>query len=173
MRIINGDTLLERVQKLKNNDLGCDDLVNQVLDMIREEPELALDEPYYGELVYQVTIPIEPKTKKNNQKIMKNYKTGKTFIGQSDAYRQYEKSSLWFLKPLNIDYPVIVKCLFYRKDKHRVDITNLLSAVSDVLVKKHTIKDDSFDIVVGNDGSRVLVDSKNPRTEIYIYKVKE
>lgn len=126
-----------------------------------------------GELVYKTVIPIEPKTKKNSQRIMRNSKTGKNFIAQSSTYTSYEKSALWFLKALKIDYPVIITCLFYRKDNHRVDVTNLLSAISDILVKKKTIMDDSFNIVVGNDGSRVLVDTKNPRTEIYIYKIKE
>ena len=124
-----------------------------------------------GELVYKVTIPVEPKTKKNHQRILKS-KTGKPFISQSKEYTDYEKKALWFLRPLKIDYPVIVTCLFYRKNNHRIDITNLLSAISDVLVKKQTVLDDSFNIIIGNDGSRVLIDKDNPRTEVYIYKIK-
>lgn len=124
------------------------------------------------ELIYQVVIPIEPKTKKNNQQILKNKNTGKRFIAQGPAYQQYEKQALWFLRSLGIDYPIHIKYLFYRKDKHRVDLTNLMEAINDILVKKGTIKDDSFNILVSLDGSRVLIDHDNPRTEIYIYKIE-
>lgn len=174
MKAIDGDSLELKIQKLKEGkkDLSSVDILNQVLTLVREEPELALDEPYYGELVYQTSIPFEPKTKKNNQRILKNHKTGKHFIAQSVEYKHYSDSAKWFLRPLEIDYPVIIKCLFYRKTHQRIDITNLLSAISDILVEKRVIKDDSFNIVVGNDGSRVLVDKDNPRTDIFIYKVK-
>jgi len=124
------------------------------------------------ELIYQVTIPLEPKTKKNHQQILKNKNTGKRFIAQGPAYQQYEKQALWFLRPLGIDYPIHIKCLFYRKNKHKVDLTNLMEAINDILVKKGTIKDDSFNIVVSLDGSRVLIDPENPRTEVYIYKIE-
>lgn len=124
------------------------------------------------ELIYQVVIPIEPKTKKNHQQILKNKNTGKRFIAQGPAYQQYEKQALWFLRPLGIDYPIHIKYLFYRKNKHRVDLTNLMEAINDILVKKGTIKDDSFNIIVSLDGSRVLVDPENPRTEVYIYKIE-
>lgn len=174
MKPIDGQNLEEKIKALREShkDLPSLDLLNQCLDLVREAPELALDEPYYGELVYQTSIPFEPKTKKNNQRILKNHKTGKHFIAQSVEYKHYSDSAKWFLRPLEIDYPVIIKCLFYRKTHQRIDITNLLSAISDILVEKRVIKDDSFNIVVGNDGSRVLVDKENPRTDIFIYKVK-
>lgn len=173
-KIVNGDNIEKKVNALKegHKDLSSVDLLNQCLDIIREEPELAI-EPDYGDLIYQVTIPIEPKTKKNHQRILKNHKTGKNFIAQGSEYKQYENKALWFLRPLGIDYPVNIQCVFYRKNNQRVDLSNLISAIMDILVKKGTIKDDSFNIAYSNDGSRVFVDKDNPRTEIYIYKIRE
>lgn len=56
----------------------------------------------------------------------------------------------------------------------RVDITNLLGALHDVLVRAGVLADDSSlseRIVVGVDGSRVFVDRENPRTEVEITEV--
>ncbi len=56
-----------------------------------------------------------------------------------------------------------------------MDITNLHSALHDILVASGVLKDDSSlspRIVVGTDGSRVLVDRENPRTEVEITEAK-
>lgn len=118
------------------------------------------------------TIPINPVTKKNNQQILTNSKTGKPFIAQSQRYRQYEKDAGYFIKGkgLKIDYPVNVKCVYYRATRHRVDLVNLLECTLDVLVKYEVLADDNCNIVQAHDGSRVLYDKKNPRTEIEITK---
>ena len=117
-----------------------------------------------------ILIPLEPKTKKNSQQIVN--KGGRPFLIQSKAYRQYEKDAMIFLKPLGIDYAVNVRCLFYMKTHRRVDLTNLLEAIDDVMVKAGTLKDDNCDIVAGHDGSRVYYDKDNPRTEIYIEEIE-
>ena len=67
-----------------------------------------------------------------------------------------------------IDYPVNVKCVFYMPTRRRVDLTNLLEAVDDVLVRSGVLADDHSGIVVSHDGSRVLYDKENPRTEVEI-----
>lgn len=54
-----------------------------------------------------------------------------------------------------------------------VDLVGLLQAVDDVMVHYGTIKDDNSRIVAGHDGSRVLYDKENPRTEIVIEKIGE
>lgn len=139
-------------------------------------------------ILYQAMIPLNPKTKKNNQDIMFRsslkggfYKkttygfkyVGVPFISQNNAYKQYENSAGWFLKklPEPISEPVNVKCTFYRPDRKRVDLTNLLEAIDDILVKYKIIKDDTFTILAGHDGSRVLIDKDNPRTEIEITRI--
>ena len=55
--------------------------------------------------------------------------------------------------------------------RRRVDLTNLLEALDDMLVKANVIKDDCRDIVVSHDGSRVYWDKDNPRIEVEILKV--
>ncbi len=122
-----------------------------------------------------ITIPLNPITKKNSQRIIKNRATGKPLIIQSETYKQYEKDCGVFLgnwkDPIN--YPINLKCLFYRKDRRGVDLSNCLEAIQDVLVKYGVIKDDKHNIVVSVDGSRVLYDRENPRTEIYIERSGE
>lgn len=76
-----------------------------------------------------------------------------------------------FLHPLPeepIDYPVEVRCLFYMPTRRRVDLTNLLEGIDDVLVNASVLADDNSQIVVSHDGSRVLYDKENPRTEVEI-----
>ena len=46
-------------------------------------------------------------------------------------------------------------------------MVNLLEAIDDVLVHYKLIVDDSAAYIGGHDGSRVLYDKENPRTEIY------
>lgn len=125
-----------------------------------------------SEILYQAMIPINPRTKKNNQKIIYNRKTKSPMIVQSDKYKQYERDSGWFLKrtanPIN--EPVNIKCLFYRDSERRCDLTNLLEAIDDILIKYKIIADDNFKIIVSHDGSRVYVDKDHPRTEIEITK---
>lgn len=139
-------------------------------------------------IIYQAMIPLNPRTKKNGQEIMFNSKlkngffkktayglkyVGVPFISQNDRYKQYEHDAGWFLKkiPQPISEPVNVKCIFYRENETRCDLTNLLEAIDDILVKYKILKDDNFKIIVGHDGSRVMIDKKNPRTEIEITKI--
>lgn len=122
------------------------------------------------ELIYSAMIPLEPRTKKNSQQIIKDRKTRALKIIQNDKYIQYEKDSGWFLKkpPVPFNFPVNVKCVFYRSTVRRVDLTNLLEAIDDILVKYKVLEDDNFKILASHDGSRVYVDRDHPRTEIYI-----
>lgn len=124
-------------------------------------------------ILYEATIPLNPKTKKNNQRILINGKTGKPFVAQNAKYKEYEKDAGWFLKPLHspIAEPVNVKCLFYRDSARRVDLTNLLEAIDDILVKYRILEDDNYNIIVSHDGSRVLIDKDKPRTEIEITSI--
>lgn len=116
-------------------------------------------------------IELPPVTKKNSQRMIQ--RNGRMIPIPSKAYVEYEKAAGWFLKPLGIDYPVNIKALYYMPTRRRVDKTNLESALCDVLVKHGVIEDDNSRIVVSTDGSRVLYDKENPRTEIYITEMKE
>lgn len=118
------------------------------------------------------TIPLAPVTKKNSQRIMHSSKTGKSFIMPSKKYIDYEAEAVWHCKKAGvhepIDYPVEVKALFYMPTRRRVDLTNLLEALDDVLVEAGVLEDDHSGILVSHDGSRVLYDKQRPRTEIVI-----
>lgn len=123
-------------------------------------------------MVKIINIPLPPVTKKNSQRIMHSSKTGKPFIMPSQQYRDYEAKAAWHCKKARvqrpIEEPVEVKCLFYMPTRRRVDLTNLLESIDDVLVRAGVLKDDHSGIIVSHDGSRVLYDKQNPRTEVYI-----
>lgn len=119
--------------------------------------------------LYRAVIPLNPRTKKNSQQIFRK-KNGAPYISQSEEYKQYERDAGWFLRPVPvpINKPVNVRCVFYRDSERRCDLTNLLEAVDDILVKYKILADDNFKIIAAHDGSRVFVDREHPRTEIYI-----
>lgn len=124
-------------------------------------------------MTHHYTIPGPPRTKKNSQRIFRNAKTGRPFITRSAAYTDFEAAASYFLKPLPpepIDSPCRVTCLYYMPTKRIVDLTNLMEATHDVLVKCGVLADDNSRIVVSVDGSRVLYDKENPRTEIEIWE---
>lgn len=117
-------------------------------------------------------IPLPPVTKKNHQQI--RFSGGRSWIAQSERYRQYEADCLRLIPApyrKRIARPVNIKAIYYMPSARRVDISNLHSALHDVLVKAGVIMDDSSlspRIVAGTDGSRVCIDRKHPRTEIEI-----
>ena len=120
--------------------------------------------------IYNAMIPMNPRTKKNSQKIIRNPRTKALMIVQSEEYKQYEKDAGWFLRQpaAPISEPINIKCIFYRDSRRRVDLTNLLEAIDDILVKYKIIADDNFEIIRGHDGSRVYIDKDRPRVEIEI-----
>lgn len=118
----------------------------------------------------KITIPIAPVTKKNHGQIVKM--GGKPRLLPSKQYREYEAEAGIFLKRLEISTPVNLKCLFYMPTRRIVDLVGLLQAADDVLTAYGVILDDNSRIVVSHDGSRVLYDKENPRTEIEITEGK-
>lgn len=115
------------------------------------------------------TVPLIPISKKNSQQILTNKATGRPFIMPSKKYKEYEKAAARYIpKGVFINAPVNIKCLFYMPTKRRVDLTNLLEAIDDVMVKAGLLADDDFTVIESHDGSRVLFDKENPRTEVYI-----
>lgn len=113
------------------------------------------------------TIPLTPITKKNSQQIIK-LPDGRPCIVPSSQYRKYEREACKHLQPLGIDYPVNVKAIYYMPTLRKVDLTNLHSALHDILVAAGVLIDDNFRIIVSTDGSRVEHDKLRPRTEVEI-----
>lgn len=125
----------------------------------------------------KITVPLPPITKKNSMRIVRNRKTGKRRIMPSQQYMDYEAEAVWHCKRARvqrpIEEPVEVKCLFYMPTRRRVDLTNLLESIDDVLVRAGVLKDDYSGIIVSHDGSRVLYDKDNPRTEVFILEKED
>ena len=119
----------------------------------------------------KLTIKLPPVTKKNSMQIVGNGK--RPMLIPSAQYRRYERDAGWFLKPLAIAEPVNIRAIDFMPARRKVDITNLDSALMDVLVKYGVIADDNCRVVVSTDGSRVMYDKENPRTEVTITKSKE
>lgn len=118
----------------------------------------------------------QPRIKKNSQQIMIG-KNGSRFIAQSQLYKDFETDCLWQLKTVKSKLPgpppYNVKCIYYRNDRRKCDLTNLEEATDDILVKAGVLEDDNFTVIGGHDGSRVKYDKNNPRTEITITCLSE
>lgn len=124
-------------------------------------------------MVIKLIIKGKPITKKNSMRMVTNKKTGRVFPMPSKAFVDYKKVFMSQVRrpKQTIDQPVNVQAVYYMPTRHRVDITNLLSATHDLLVDAGVLEDDNCKIVVGVDGSRVFYDKENPRVEITILEV--
>ncbi len=130
---------------------------------------------FNGELKF--IVPLNPVTKKNSGQVTKS-----GMVLPSKAYRRYEKEALKLIPPdvrLHINEPVNVKALYYMKTdyyaperKAKVDLCNLHNAAHDVMVTAGVLEDDNCRIIVATDGSRVLHDKRNPRTEVTITRIE-
>lgn len=121
----------------------------------------------------KLVIPINPVTKKNHsQVVMIN---GRPMVLPSKPYKEFEKACKEYIPVMEqpIDYPINLKCHYYMQTRRKCDITNLLQATCDILVKYGVLEDDNYTIVASTDGTRVFYDKENPRTEIYIEKKDE
>lgn len=116
------------------------------------------------------TIPIEPVTKKNHSQVVMI--KGRPVVLPSKPYQEYEKKCKQYIPKISepINYPINLKCHFYKGTHRKCDLTNLLQAVCDILVKYRILEDDNYSIVSTTNGSEVFYDKENPRTEIYIEK---
>ena len=57
--------------------------------------------------------------------------------------------------------------------RYKVDLSNLEEAICDILVHYGVLADDNRNIVATMDGSKVLWDKENSRTEIEITKLSD
>lgn len=121
------------------------------------------------------TVPGEPRTKKNSQRILTNRATGRPFIMPSPEYKEYAKRFAIYAPKLKepIDEPVNIKCVYYRSTRRRVDLVNLLECTADCLTECRIINDDNRNVMYAVDGSRVFLDKEHPRCEITIEPITE
>lgn len=121
------------------------------------------------------TLDVVPHSKKNSSQICR-LKNGRTLLLPSKLYKKFEDDCLALIPEdlqFNLSEPITVKAHFYCKTRRKIDLTNLLEALDDMLVKAGVIKDDCRDIIASHDGSRVYYDKENPRIEIWITDFQE
>ena len=118
----------------------------------------------------KIIIPLNSVTKKNHGQIVMI--KGRPIMLPSKPYQEYEKKCKQYMPKLDepIDYPIKLKCTYYMETRRKCDITNLLQATCDLLVKYKVIEDDNYSIVASVDGSRVEYNKEYPHCEIYIEK---
>lgn len=118
----------------------------------------------------KIIIPLNSVTKKNHGQIVMI--KGRPIMLPSKPYQEYEKKCKPYMPKLDkpIDYPINLKCTYYMETRRKCDITNLLQATCDILVKYKVLADDNYSIVASVDGTRVYYDKENPRTIIEIEK---
>ena len=113
-----------------------------------------------------------PRTKKTSQRIMRS-RSGGSFIAQSEQHNAWAESAILQMRgqamrqrprsagPMEI--PVNLHALVYR-DRNVGDLGNYLAAICDALERADVVANDR--LIGGFDGSRLLVDAKNPRIEL-------
>ena len=118
----------------------------------------------------KIILQTAPRTKKNSQQIFFNKATGKRMIVPSKQYKEYEQACLWQIRRPKepISRAVNVKCVYYMPTRRKVDLSNLIEASLDILVRAGVLEDDNCDVAAAHDGSRVCYDKENPRAEITI-----
>lgn len=121
------------------------------------------------------TIYGQPATKKNSGQIIDvpvpHTDKRRKMVIPSAAYSRFEADSLKQItgaQRLHIDTPVNVKTVFFMQTRRAVDLSNLIEAAHDILVKAEVLMDDNRNIIASTDGSRVYWDKNNPRVEITI-----
>lgn len=122
-----------------------------------------------------IKLPLLCRSKKNSQQILRNKKTGQPFVSQSKLYKEFERDCGYFLKRYasNINTPINIKATFYVPNRRKRDLTNLLNAVQDVLVKYNVLADDNSNIIKSVDGSRIIYRKNMAETIIEITEYKE
>ena len=87
--------------------------------------------------------------------------------------KQYVQKDCQFFMPhiMTIDKRINVKAIYYMSTRRKVDLPNLHNALHDVLVAYRVVTDDNSNIIASTDGSRVMYDKTNPRTEVEIVEV--
>lgn len=121
-----------------------------------------------------ITLYGDPRTKKNSARILQG-RGGRRFVAPSAAFEDYQTSCLWQIRAQlePISARVNVRCVYYMATRRKVDLANLIEATCDILVTAGVLADDNSRIVAAHDGSRVLIDQKNPRAEITITKMED
>lgn len=118
-------------------------------------------------MIQKYIISLPTITKKNSNQILTNHRIGKPFIATSRQYKRYEQAAMWYLTPkpkATLAGRYRVATVFYMPTRRKVDITNLMEAAHDILVAAKILADDNNTIIASVDGSRVMYDKENHKT---------
>jgi len=121
----------------------------------------------------KIIIPGNAIAKKNSQRVVRMGR--RHAIRASKAYDKWEKAALQHLQcryggvVWKGGYPLRFHVFFWRANKRKFDLSNMIEGPQDVLQKAGIIEDDSMRHVVPVfDGWDI--DKNNPRVEIYLEK---
>lgn len=148
----------------------------------------------------KLIIPGVPIVKKNSAKTSLFYKDkfGRRVTRDNPIHYYTKNYKEWAIiavqacaifksKNAHIEFPITdkmnIRCLFFLPDNRSVDLTNLMQGTHDVLAGKagavvvpsnvyQIIFDDAHRYLGSVDGSRILFDVVNPRTEVFITNYK-
>ena len=122
------------------------------------------------------TILGPPATKKTSQRIVRNKRTGRMWVRPSERTDDWTASAVaqlrvafakwargWVGGHGAVDVPVNVRALIYRA-RNAGDAVNFYQAIADALEAAGVVENDR--LIVSWDGSRLLLDRKNPRVEL-------
>lgn len=121
----------------------------------------------------KIVIEGNPVTKKNHGQII--MVKGHPIMLPSKPYVEYEKKCKKYMPKLEkpIDFPINLKCTYYMETRRKTDLTNLLQATCDILVKYKVIEDDNYSIISSFEGTKAEYCKENPRVEIEITKKED
>ena len=122
------------------------------------------------------TIRAKARCKKTSQRILRFGKFNK--IVPSKAYIAFQDSTVpplraWMAGRPAIVGPVSLAAVFYVEADRIVDAHGLYEGLADILVLAGVLVDDNRRVIRDWDGSRVLVDRKQPRIVVTITHVAE
>lgn len=69
---------------------------------------------------------------------------------------------------LRIEEPVNLRCVYFMPDRRPVMLSELLGVTDRILARGCVLRHAGNEVIVAHDGSRVHLDPRNPRVEVYI-----
>lgn len=121
--------------------------------------------------VVSFTVLGAPRTKKTSNRLVpgRGRKAGRKLVLPSAAWVRWVETAVFPVKVARLpDQPYSCRALFYR-DRLTGDACGYYQGLADALEKWGVLSDDRF--LVDWDGSRLLLDRKNPRVEITLTPV--
>lgn len=127
-----------------------------------------------SKLTKKIVLTGQTPSQKNSKNVGVNPKTGRVFVASNKIVKDWQKTALveatlWQQRnlPEPCEEKLFATYMFFVKDMRRRDLDNMIASCNDVLVKAGILEDDSWQWL-GLSGADAVVDSTNPRVEIYL-----